>query len=172
MKISYIVTFILSVILIVLAFTLQDKLSQFRSLGLLGIFLINLFGNATIFLPAPAIASVVVGGAIYPPLAVAIVSALGASFGDMTGFLFGFSGKDLFIKKHSASYLLLQQVFAQYGGLVIFFFALIPNPFFDIIGILGGAFSYSPLRFFAVLFIGRLLRDVLLAYAGSAFGIK
>lgn len=134
----------------------------------MGIFLINLIGNATIFFPAPAIASVVVGGALYPVPLVAAVSALGASLGDMVGFFLGLSGKHvLFQKQEHAVYVVLREYFKRFGAIVIFVFALVPNPFFDVVGILAGTFTYSWYRFFLLLLAGRLLRDLALASFGA-----
>ncbi len=161
-----ILTFILSIIIVVAAFIFQDKLENVRSLGLFGIFLINLLGSATIFFPAPAIFSVFAGGGVYSPIAVALVSALGATLGDMIGFMLGYSGTKLFARDHRW-YVWLQGWFKKLGGIMIFLFALIPNPFFDAIGIIAGAFSFSPVRFFILLFLGRLLRDIFLAYLGD-----
>lgn len=167
MKRSYIITFILSCLGIVLAFFFQDKLSQFKSLGILGIFLINFFGSATIFVPAPAIVSVFAGGAVYGVVAVALAASFGAAFGDMLGFFIGYSGKHAFLQKENIWYRVIRDQFAFFGGLFVFFFALIPNPFFDGIGIIAGALGYSPYRFFCFLFAGRLLRNLLLALTGS-----
>lgn len=171
MKKSYIFLFITSLILVSLAFLFQKQLSQFESLGLLGIFLINLFGNATLFLPAPAIASVVAGGLVYPPILVAFFSALGGSLGDMVGFLLGHTGKKIFIKNHPRIYVVLKDAFHKFGPLVILVFAFIPNPFFDAIGILGGVFHFPAWRFFIFMFIGRIARNILLAYAGASFNL-
>lgn len=163
------VTFIISLLLVVVAISFQEKLADFKSFGILGIFLINFFGSATIFVPAPAIASVFAGGAIYNPFLVALVSALGAGLGDMVGYFLGYSGKNLFIKNHHTWYVFIRDLFKKFGSVVIFLFALIPNPFFDAIGIVAGALSFSPYRFFFLLFAGRLFRDLLLAYLGFAF---
>lgn len=163
--------FIISLILIVGAFSFQQNLSQFRSAGYLGIFLINFFGSATLFLPAPAIASVVVGGVLYPPLFVAFVAALGAALGDMIGFVLGHSGRKIFLKDHKKWYFISKDLFKKFGSIVILVFAFIPNPFFDGIGILAGALSFSSTRFFVLLFVGRLMRNVLLAFLGSAFSV-
>lgn len=162
--------FLASIALIVLSFVFRDHLAQFKSLGLFGIFLVNFLGNATVFLPAPAIAFVFVGGALYPITLVALVSAIGASLGDMIGFFLGHSGKHvLFGKGEHILYNVLKAYFKRFGDLIVFVFALIPNPFFDGIGIVAGAFSYSPIRFFIILFLGRLLRDLLLASLGASF---
>lgn len=167
MKKSYILAFIISLIFISLVYVFQDYLIKLKSLGILGIFLINFLGNATVFLPAPAIAAVVAGGIVYSPVIVAVFSSLGGSLGEMVGFLLGKSSKEIFIKNHHRWYIFLKDLFRKYTDVVVLIFAFVPNPFFDVIGILAGVFAISPYRFFILLFIGRLLRDIILAYTGS-----
>lgn len=166
---SAIIILIASLLIIAGAFLFRESLLQFKSLGLLGIFLINLIGSATLFFPAPAIASVVAGGAIYPPVLVAVVSSLGAALGDMVGFLLGHSGRKIFIKNHHRFYILLRDLFHKFGGIAIFGFAFVPNPFFDFVGISAGLFHFPPARFFLFMFLGRLLRNILLALFGTLF---
>lgn len=163
--------FLFSLLFVFGAFSFQEKLSQFQSLGLVGIFLINFLASATIFLPAPGIASVFAGGALYSPLLVALISALGASVGDMVGYLLGLTGKRVFIKNHHAWYMAFVDIFKRFGDIVIFLFAFVPNPFFDAVGILAGVLAYSPLRFFLIMFAGRFARNILLAYLGNAFAL-
>lgn len=158
-----------SLLVIVLAIVFRDRLSELQNLGLLGIMLINFIASATIFFPAPAIATVFAGGAVYPPLAVAASSSLGAALGDAVGFLIGHSGKNLFYKKHHTLFIILKDTFHTFGGVLIFIIAFIPNPFFDVMGIFAGFFHYSLFRFFILVFIARLIRNFLLASLGSAF---
>ncbi len=166
---KYLVTFILAIVIIALSIYFQNQLSQFKSLGLIGIFLINFLGNATILLPGPAIATVVAGGVIYPAFSVAIAASLGATFGDMIGYALGYSGKKLFIKNHHILFVVMRDIFQKYGTIMVFVFALIPNPFFDVIGLLGGLAHYSPIKFFVLLLLGRTIRNLLLASLGSLF---
>lgn len=165
---AYVGSFVLSIVLIWLAFRFEQRLEHFRSLGLLGIFLINLVGSATIFLPAPAIASVVAGGVIYPPFLVGLVAALGASMGDMLSYFLGRAGSHV-VLNHSqyALYVKFKQFFSRFAGPLIFLFAFIPNPIFDAIGILAGASEYPPTRYFLIMFVGRFLRNLLLALIGA-----
>lgn len=165
---AYVGSFLLSVVLILLAFRFQHRLEHFKSLGLLGIFLINLIGSSTIFFPAPAIASVVAGGVIYSPLLVGLVAALGASGGDMLAYFLGRSGTHI-VLNHSEKkwYLWFQQLFHRFADIVIFVFALIPNPIFDAVGIIAGVSEYPPIRFFLIMFVARFLRNLLLALVGA-----
>jgi membrane protein YqaA with SNARE-associated domain len=165
---AYVGSLLLSLLLIWLAFHFQGKIGHFKSLGLLGIFLINLIGSSTLFLPAPAIASVVAGGVVYPVFLVGLVAALGASMGDMLGYFLGRSGKHVILNHtEHAWYGKFKHLFSKFAGILIFLFALIPNPFFDGVGILAGATEYPPTRFFLLMFAGRLVRNVLLAMVGA-----
>ncbi len=165
---AYVGSFVLSVVLIWLAFHFRTRLEHFRSLGLLGIFLINLFASATIFLPAPGIASVVAGGALYPPLLVGLVAALGASFGDMLSYFLGRAGTHVVLNHTQYKfYEKFKKFFSRFAGPLIFLFAFIPNPVFDAIGILAGATEYPPIRYFLIMFGGRFARNILLALLGA-----
>ncbi len=153
--------------MIALAFHFQQQLVHFRSLGLFGIFLVNLLGSAMIFLPAPGIATVVAGGGLYSPFWVGIVAAVGSSIGELTGVLLGRSGKQVFLNQEAHPlYTATRKLFDRHGGLLILVVSFIPNPFFDVIGIMAGAMSYSPVRFFCYVLVGRIARDLLLAYFG------
>lgn len=166
---KHLLIFFLSIFVVGFSIYFQNQLAQFKSLGLLGIFLINFIGNATFFLPGPAIASVVAGGVIYSAFSVAIAASLGATLGDMIGYALGYSGKKLFIKNHHILFVVMRDIFQKYGTIAVFAFALIPNPFFDIIGFLGGLAHFSPIKFFILLLLGRTIRNLLLASLGSLF---
>lgn len=168
-KYKFLILFLFSSAIIGLSFIFQSQLAQLGKWGLLGIFIINIVGSATLFIPAPAIATVVAGGLVYNPLLVAVIAAFGSSIGDMIGFGLGRSGKEFLIKKGSLKYDITQHLFKDFGPLVIILFALIPNPIFDAVGIIAGIFAYPPKRFFVYTLIGRFLRNLLLAFIGSSF---
>lgn len=157
---------LVSVGLIVLAVLFRSRLETFRSLGLLGIFVANILASATFFVPAPGIATVVAGGAIYPPVLVGLVASLGSALGDTIGFFLGVSGKGLLHSREGKRYAQVMALFKRFGGLVIFVFALVPNPVFDGVGFVAGALSYPLPKFFLWLFWGRFIRNIILAYLG------
>jgi len=161
--------FSISILVVGVAFVFQAKLANFKTWGLLGIFLANLIGSTTIFIPAPAIVTVVAGGIVYPPILVALSATLGASIGDMISFLVGISGKNVFLKKEFHFYNKLVYFMRHFGAPTIFVFAFLPNPIFDAIGIVAGIVGYSPYKFFLWIFLGRLVRNVLLAFFGAKF---
>jgi len=167
LKRNYIILFLASLGLILISFYFRDQLTQFGQFGLLGIFFINLFSSITLFLPAPGIATVVAGGFLYNPVLVALVAALGSAVGDFVAYILGRSGKEVLLKKKSFWYSIFKETFHKYGAFFIILFSMIPNPVFDAIGLVAGLFSYSPTRFFIYVFVGRFLRNLLLAGVGN-----
>lgn len=161
--------FLLSIALSIVFFIFRDYFKDASSLGLLGIFIVNFISSATFFVSAPAFLTIITGGNLYSPVLVAGVASLGACLGDMLGFAFGHSGRKLMKKnldKHPAIRF-LEKHFHRHGALIIFLIAIIPNPFFDAVGILAGAVKYPPLKFFAIMLVGRFLRYWALAQFGS-----
>lgn len=156
--------FIVTLLVILLPFMLKGQMKNFESLGLLGLFFINFFGSATIFLPAPAILSIPVFGSIYNPLIVAIFSSLGSSLGESIAFFFGYSSKEIVnFKKHKLLYFVFSNTFQKYGGFIIFLLSLVPNPFIDGIGIIAGISGYPAKKFILFVFLGRFIRDIVIA---------
>jgi membrane protein YqaA with SNARE-associated domain len=161
--------FLASIVLSVVFFVYRDFFMHASSLGLLGIFIINLVSSAGFFVSGPAFLTIIAGGNLYSPILVAIVAALGACLGDMLGFAFGYSGRELTRKKldRHKSIKLLEKYFRRHGGIITFIFAIIPNPFFDGVGILAGVMNYPPVKFFTIMLVGRFLRYWSLSYFGS-----
>lgn len=160
---------LLSILLSIAFFVFKDYFKEASSLGLLGIFIVNFVSSATFFVSAPAFLTIITGGNLYSPILVAGIAAVGACLGDMLGFIFGHSGRRLAKKrldKHPAIRF-LEKHFHRHGALIIFLLAIIPNPFFDAIGILAGVVNYPALRFFAIMLVGRFLRYWALAQFGS-----
>lgn len=166
-----IVVLIISFILSVAVFVFRDYFRDLQSLGLLGIFLINFFSSATFFVSGPAFLSVIAGGVIYPPLLVALVSSLGASFGDMVSYFFGFSGRRLALSnlRKKIWFSVFEDLFRAYETIIILIFAIVPNPFFDAVGLFAGIFGMNYLKFFVIMFAGRFARYILLAFLGNSF---
>lgn len=163
---------VLSLVLSFGFFIFRDYFRESQNLGLLGIFIINFISNASLFLSAPSFISIITGGTIYSPILVALVSSLGATLGDMVSYFIGISGRHLTHHKLKEKILfrVLDDLFKLHGGWITFILALIPNPFFDAIGLIAGVFAFSPLKFLIIVFIGRLIRFFILASLGAHFG--
>ena len=162
---------IISLILSLSLFFFKDNLKDLQNFGLFGIFLINFFSSATFFVSGPAFLTVIAGGFIYPPLLVALVSSLGASLGDMVSFFLGLSGRHLALHnlRKKIWFSVFEDLFKAYETIIIFIFAIVPNPLFDAVGLFAGIFGMNYFKFFIIMFIGRFVRYILLAFLGNSF---
>lgn len=166
-KLYFALVIILGFILFLPVF-FQLKFHWLRSFGVLGVFLINLLGSATIFLPAPGLLSVGITATQTNPFIVAVFGALGASLGESTTFLFGYSSnKVLELERHKFLKKFKKKVFDRWGSAVILFFAFTPNPLFDGIGMIAGLSKFPIKKFIFLTFIGRLGRYLVIAYLTS-----
>lgn len=163
--------FILSLVLSFSAFWFKDFFAGAKTLGLIGLFIINFVSSATFFVSGPAFLTVIAGGAIYPPLLVAFVASLGASFGDLISFALGHSGRHVALKRFEKhpSFVFLENLFKKHGIWIIFLLAFVPNPFFDAVGLLAGVFRFNWKIFFILILLGRFARFILLALLGARF---
>ncbi|MBN1286484.1 MAG: VTT domain-containing protein [Anaerolineae bacterium] len=155
---------LLSLLITVGVIIFSDQITQFEELGYVGLFLVNLFGSATIILPAPAFVTVFALGSVYNPWLVGLVSGPAAALGELTGYLAGYGGAAPVMDK--PLYRRFDRWMDRYGPLAIFCFALIPNPFFDVAGLLAGASRMPVWQFLVAAALGKTIRFVLLAWAG------
>jgi uncharacterized membrane protein YdjX (TVP38/TMEM64 family) len=160
--------FILASILIsVTIIYFRKDLAKLSELGYLGVFLINLVGSATVIIPAPAFIASFIGGSIYNPILVGLFSAVGASIGELTGYLAGYGGSAVI--KEDKNYRKVEKWMTRNGFLTILVLAAIPNPFFDISGIISGVTNYSIRKFLLATLIGKSIKFLIIALLGSRF---
>jgi len=164
-KFKKIIGLVLAVTLSVVIFIFRDKLVDFESYGYLGIFIISVLGNATIILPVPVILTAFLGGGIFNPFLVGLVSSFGATIGELTGYIAGRSGR--VVIKDNARFEKIEKWMAKYGLWTIFVLAVIPNPAFDLAGIVSGATKIPVWKYFLVTWAGKLIKFLGFAYLGS-----
>ena len=143
----------------------KDQFADLSGYGYLGIFVISILGNSTIVLPAPVVLTAFVGGSLFNPFAVGLITALGASIGELTGFLAGLGGK-AFVKENN-SYKKIEGWIHRNGFLTIFVLAVIPNPLFDLAGIASGVTGYPMVKFLAATLLGKSIKFLILAFLGA-----
>ncbi len=154
-----------SLFISVLIFLLKDKLAGLESYGLLGLFVISVIGNATIVFPAPVILSAFVAGAIFNPLAVTVAVSAGATVGELTGYYAGFGGTSLV--GNEAKLKKIKTWIDKFGLWVIFVLAVIPNPLFDLAGIVAGATGIPVWKYLIVVFAGKFIKFGIFAFLGA-----
>jgi len=144
---------------------LRDQIKHLPVVGYPAVFLISLIGNATIILPTPSMAVVLgVSGALNP-IAVGVIAGLGSALGEMTGYLAGMGGR-VAIEDRDL-YNRIERWMRQYGLLAIFVLGLIPNPAFDVGGMIAGALKMPFWQFLLAAWAGKGLRLVIFALGGQ-----
>jgi len=151
----------------VLAFFLRNQLIYLKNLGYFGVFIINLIGSATIILPVPALLTTVAAGTFLNPLLAGIFSAAGSTIGELTGYYTGVGGGGLIEKDKNIQK--VEKWMDKYGLWVVFVLAAIPNPLFDLAGIVSDASGIPIRKYLIAVFSGKLIKFIFLAYVG--FGI-
>ncbi|KKU46895.1 MAG: putative membrane protein [Candidatus Woesebacteria bacterium GW2011_GWC2_47_16] len=154
-----------AILISVLIFLNRDKFGDLESYGYLGIFLISLLGNATIVLPVPVILTAFLGGGIFNPLIVAVVTSLGATIGELTGYLAGTSGRGLLENKGKIEK--VKNWMSKYGLWTLFVLAVIPNPLFDLAGIVAGATKIPVYKYLIVVGLGKLIKFLVFSFLGA-----
>lgn len=147
-------------------FSIRHRAEEIAGYGYPGIFVLSILANATLILPAPGWAVTFAMGAVFHPLGVALAAASGATLGELTGYIAGFSGQAVI--EHSRIYERLLGWTRRYGGLTIVALAALPNPLFDLAGIAAGALRMPVGLFLLYTWIGKMIKMGLLAYGGAA----
>ena len=159
----FVLAVVISITVIALSTHFRDALMAFGQLGLVGLFILSIVGNATVFIPAPAFVVACAAAPIYGVFATGVVSGFGAAIGEMTGYMAGYGGTA--VLPHGQLYRRLHALMERYGALVIFVMAALPNPLFDVGGLIAGALKMPPLAFLAATAAGKMMRLTLVAYA-------
>ncbi len=168
---------IVTVVILIVAFAATivllfdaDRRAQIEALlespiGLFVLFFLSALSNATLILPVPGLALTVLAATVANPLIVGIVAGAGQAVGEMTGYLAGYSGQELI--DSSPRYERLARWMRKYGALTIFVLALIPNPIFDLAGIVAGALRMPWWLYLVSAAAGKIIKNILLAYSAS-----
>ena len=129
------------------------------------IFGVSIIANATIILPVPGVVLTSLFGSVFNPFLVAIAAGLGASIGEMSGYLAGFSGQGMI--ENTKWNDRIQEWMTRYGQWTILVLAFIPNPLFDIAGMTAGALKMPVIKFLFWCAIGKILKMLVFALAGD-----
>ena len=143
----------------------RDRVQELEALGYPGIFLISLFSNATLILPVPGVLFTSAMGAVFNPYWVALAAGCGAALGELTGYVAGFSGQGIIENKHW--YARVTEWMKKYGGLTVLVLAFIPNPIFDIAGMVAGALRMPLWKFLLFSWVGKTGKMLVFALGGA-----
>ena len=158
------IAFAVGIVIAVLVFS--NEIAALGELGYLGAFLIALLSSATIIFPAPGWAVIIAMSAVLDPLLLGIAAGLGSAIGELSGFLAGDGVRDLLQNRIKESRQ-IEEFVRKYGVFAVALFAFIPNPLFDVAGVIAGGLRVEWWKFLIACAAGRVLRFILLAMAGQ-----
>lgn len=144
----------------------RDQIQQLEELAYLGAFLVMLLTSAMIFLPLPGIFIIYAMGARLNPLLVGLAAGPGAALGEMTGYMAGY-GASAIVDSSPLYERIAGWVGGRYGLAFITLMAFIPNPAFDMAGMVAGSLRIKWWQFLLAALVGRTIRSILLAYGGA-----
>jgi membrane protein YqaA with SNARE-associated domain len=145
------------------------KIDQLETWGYLGAFIISALSSATIIVPVPGLIIIFTLGAVLNPWLVGIISGLGGTLGELTGYLLGYSGRAAI--RNMRLYRRMEGWMKRWGGVTILVLAAIPNPVFDVAGAVAGALRFPVWKFCLYGGVGRIIKHTLVAFAG-AWGLE
>ncbi|KAF0112122.1 MAG: hypothetical protein FD147_389 [Chloroflexi bacterium] len=160
-----VVILLVVIALTALLFINRDKVEKLEALGYPGIFLISLFSNATLILPVPGVLFTSAMGAVFNPCWVALAAGTGATIGELTGYMAGFSGRAVI--ENRKWYDRVSGWMKKYGDITIVILAFVPNPLFDVAGMVAGALRLPVWRFLLWSWIGKTGKMLLFAFGGA-----
>ena len=158
--------FTIAVLAVVFSEQVQER---FAGLGYLAVFVITIVAAATVILPAPGAVSVAAFGAVLNPWLVGLVAASGQTLGELSGYYIGWSGRG--IVQNVRGYATIKRWMDRHGVATLFVLAMIPNPVFDVAGMIAGASRFGVIKFIAASWPGRAIKNTGFAFAG-ALGIE
>lgn len=146
-----------------------ELVSRIGRLGYVGAFVAAAFANATVIIPVP----------YYPVIArlaqalnvwgVIIAAAAGSAIGELVAYFVGRSGHSAVEETRAGGWVRRQMRKPWRTALVLFALSAPPNPAFDIAGLMAGALGIPLWLFLPSVFLGRIVRMTLVAFAGLTF---
>ncbi len=146
-------------------FLYRNQVKKLEIYGYPGIFLISILANATIILPVPGVLFTSAMGTVFNPFWVAVAAGTGAAIGEITGYIAGFSGQGVI--ENRKWYDRFTRWMKKYGDVTILVLAIIPNPLFDIAGMVAGGLKLPLWRYLLWCTIGKIIKMLLFAYFGA-----
>jgi uncharacterized membrane protein YdjX (TVP38/TMEM64 family) len=163
-----VLAFLFVVALSVYIYLIRDQVASLGLYGYPGVFLFALLTSATVVLPAPGLILVFSLGGVLNPVWVGIAAGFGATLGELSGYLAGYSGRT--VVENTRGYTRISRWMEHHGrasSWLILLVAFLPLPVMDLAGIAAGALRMSVFRFQIWCLWGKIAKMVLVAYLGT-----
>jgi len=146
------------------ALIFRDHLEELEEYGYAAVFVVGLVSNATLILPIPGLAVSSVLGSVFNPWLIGLVAGVGQALGELTGYMAGYSGQT-WVNDHPR-YERLVRWMQEYGVLTVFALAALPNPLFDVAGMVAGVLRLGVWKFLLACATGKVIKNMAFAAAG------
>lgn len=143
----------------------REQIQALKAYGYPGIFLFSILANATIFVPVPGVVFTSAMGAVFNPFWVSVAAGSGAALGELSGYMAGFSGQA--VVENADRYEKVVRWMRKYGDVTILVLAFVPNPLFDLAGIVAGILKMPIWKFLFFCVIGKIVKMMMFAYASG-----
>lgn len=149
-------------------YLLRDRIQSLQQVGYASAFIVNAFASSSVLLPMPGLVYTYALGSLLHPALVGCAAGAGATLGELSGYLAGFSGGALLEDRPAYARMFnLMRSRQSIATLIVFILAFVPNPFFDIAGVTAGIIKMPLARFTAATLAGNIAKSTLTAYAGA-----
>ncbi|PZC49063.1 MAG: putative membrane protein YdjX, TVP38/TMEM64 family, SNARE-associated domain [Chloroflexi bacterium] len=156
---------VLTVALVLITIAVLPFLVSFGPWGYLAGFVITLMGSATVVIPAPGFASVVLMATELNPIIMGVASGVGGTIGELSAYWLGAQGQGM-LEGHRL-YDVTKRHMERHGGWTLFAVGLIPFIPVDIGGIIAGTTRYPVWRFLLYLGLGKVIMTTGVLYASA-----
>ena len=140
-----------------------SDIGYWKTLGYPGVFFLNFLGSVGLVLPVPGL--IALCGAVGLELnlfALGLLSGAAETMGEASGYAIGYGGQAVVERRRF--YPRVKRWMEKRGTLIIFVVSLVPNPFFDVIGIVAGALRFPLVRFFGAVWVGKTMKGIIIAH--------
>jgi membrane protein DedA with SNARE-associated domain len=172
-----------AVILLILPEWVNLDEESLGGLGYVGVFVANLASTVTVFIPVPGLTAlgqilILDQGKVHNPVLVGLAGGSGMALGEITAYVAGMYGGQMAAghtvpgprwtrRLVEGAISLIDRLMDHYGMLTLFVLSVIPNPVFEIAGLTAGAVRMPFGRFMGAVFVGKVLRGIILAFLGA-----
>jgi membrane protein YqaA with SNARE-associated domain len=156
---------VLALVVVLVVWLARGTVPDPSDVGYAGVFFLSFLGSAAMVLPVPGLISLCGGSLFLNPFALGMLAATGETIGEISGYAVGFGGRGVVEK--SRTYIRIRRWMKTRGWIVILVVSIIPNPLFDLVGIAAGATRYPVARFLGIVFVGKTVKGLTIAYACS-----
>jgi len=164
---SQILALLFSVAITATVVVFRERIAALSGYGYLGVFVVSVLGNATVLFPVPSLAVTFAGGGVLNPLFVGLVAGVGEPLGELTGYLAGYGGGA--VVEQGPHFQRIRSWMERRGFLTLLVLSAIPNPLFDVAGVIAGVLHFPLVQFLLACWLGKTAKALAVAYLGSQF---